>query len=80
MSTFYPAEQLTSIGDVDVDRAPAIARDGDTLHFANGLPWAIHSVSGATVLAGDTPTADLSSLAAGVYVARCGAFSLTFVK
>lgn len=80
MSTFYPAEQLTSTGNVDVDRSPAIARDGDTLRFADGLPWAIHSVSGVTVLTGDTPTADLSSLAAGVYVARCGASTLKFVK
>lgn len=80
MSTQYPPEEITSADDTVADSSRAITREGDTLHFASGCTWSIFSISGTTVMSGDTPEADLSQLAPGIYMARCGESTIKFAK
>lgn len=72
MSTDYPAEHWhgASVGDITIDPSH-ISLDGRTLHGGDSCTEiTVHDIAGHTVVTCHGADADLTSLSAGVYIAR----------
>lgn len=86
MTTTYPPsfnmkviDNTTSINAVDMN-GTTITVDGNTARFPTEARWEVLNTAGQPVLSGTAPTADLSPLPAGIYIARQASTTLKFTK